>query len=236
MLKKVKCEPNYYSRSSIYSSLDIPNKCPICKHALSPEILQASIYKDCNDKYFSSLSFLCNNCYQAFIGLYSLKSVNDPELDFKQNSIVFISPNKFEKDDFSDIINDISPDFVTIYNQAFEAESRNMNQIAGIGYRKALEFLLKDFLISQNPKDEEADDEESIAKMPLSKCIDKYVENDQLKIVAKRATWLGNDQAHYVQKFNDKDIDYFKKLIRLTVHWINMIKETEEAAEIEPRK
>ena len=36
--------------------------------------------------------------------------------------------------------------FLTIYNQSLSAEDNNLDQIAGIGYRKALEFLIKDYL------------------------------------------------------------------------------------------
>lgn len=48
---------------------------------------------------------------------------------------------------FSDIINEISPGFVKIYNQAHEAEIRLLDDIVGGGYRKALEFLIKDICI-----------------------------------------------------------------------------------------
>lgn len=50
---------------------------------------------------------------------------------------------------FSEIINSISPQFVLIYNQAYYAEQTNLDQICGVGYRKALEFLIKDYLISK---------------------------------------------------------------------------------------
>ena len=36
----------------------------------------------------------------------------------------------------------------------------------------------------------------------------------------KRAVWLGNDETHYVRKWEDKDISDLKRLIKLTVNWI----------------
>ena len=40
--------------------------------------------------------------------------------------------------------------FVETYSQAIFAEENSLNQLIGIGIRKSLEFLIKDFLISQN--------------------------------------------------------------------------------------
>lgn len=41
-------------------------------------------------------------------------------------------------------------------------------------------------------------------------------------------------QLHHVT--NDRDISDLKRMIRLTVHWISLIKETEEAQNITPQK
>lgn len=53
-----------------------------------------------------------------------------------------ISPSCKE---FDSEIQEISPSFVKIYNQALAAEELNLSEIAGMGYRKSLEFLIKDF-------------------------------------------------------------------------------------------
>ena len=37
----------------------------------------------------------------------------------------------------------------------------------------------------------------------------------------RRATWLGNDQAHYIKKWGGKDLDDLKTLVTLTVNWIH---------------
>lgn len=59
-----------------------------------------------------------------------------------------------------------------------------MEQIAGVGYRKALEFLIKDYAISKN-----SEDEDKIKKMLLGKTIENYL-NDfpKLQRLAKAAT------------------------------------------------
>jgi hypothetical protein len=114
-------------------------------------------------------------------------------------------------------VNDISPDFGQIYNQAVEAEELGLELICGPGYRKALEFLIKDYLCFLRP-----DDAEAIKKLFLGKCISEYVKDAQVSEVAKRAVWLANDETHYLRKWEDKDITDLKILVKLSVHWIEM--------------
>ena len=129
-----------------------------------------------------------------------------------------------KKKEFSDIINSISSQFVSIYNQAYFAEQINLDQICGVGYRKSLEFLIKDYLIS---KETEKQVKENIRKKFLNNCIQDHVQNDNIKNVAKRAVWLGNDETHYVRVWANKDVKNLKQLIDLTVRWIENEVETE---------
>jgi hypothetical protein len=89
--------------------------------------------------------------------------------------------------------------------------------ISGPGYRKALEFLIKDYLTSLQTTDEAKKD---IADLPLMAAIKKYVTDKRMLTTAERATWLGNDEAHYVRKWEDKDLQDLKNLIQLTCYWI----------------
>lgn len=38
-----------------------------------------------------------------------------------------------------------------------------------------------------------------------------------------RAVWLGNDETHYVRKWEEKDVNDLKLLVRLTVNWIDNV-------------
>ena len=78
-----------------------------------------------------------------------------------------------------------------------------------------MEFLIKDYLISENP-----DDKETIRAKPLGQCINDDVADPNIKSVSERATWLGNDETHYVRKWSGKDVGDLKSLIALSVHWI----------------
>ncbi|WP_158787947.1 DUF4145 domain-containing protein [Granulicella sp. L46] len=117
------------------------------------------------------------------------------------------------------LVAEISPSFANIYGQAEAAEAQPLSEIAGVGYRRALEFLVKDYLISQY-EDEKA--KADIRGLFLGRCIEKYVKNENVKLVAKRAAWLGNDETHYVRLWEGKDIKDLKNLIALTVSWIEM--------------
>ena len=221
-----------YNGFSHYVNVNEPNECPICKHALKPTILNKDLID--NNKGILSLyvTYLCNHCYKPFICQFNdlQKHYDFSHTHLYGSILVSIEPNHFERITFESYINNISPSFSKIYNQALEAEHYKLDEIAGIGYRKALEFLIKDFLINH-----EKLDTSKVKSTALGCCIDTMINNPQLKIASSRATWLGNDQTHYEQKYTDKDIDDLKRLIELSVHWISMICLTDEAELIEKK-
>ena len=104
-----------------------------------------------------------------------------------------------------------------IYNEAIEAESHNLEEISGVGFRKALEFLMKDYCMLLHPEEKE-----KIIKMTLAGVIKTYVEDPSIKSISQRAVWLGNDETHYYRKWEGKTVEDVKKLIELTVYWIKM--------------
>lgn len=182
-------------------------ECPFCHSNIVPQYLCLD-----NDKLFSC----CPNegCKQHFV--LSLGS----DAQFTN-----VDPNATPlSKEFSEIINSISTQFSEIYNQAYHAEQMRLDQICGVGYRKALEFLIKDYLLSKET-DEQIKD--NIKKKLLGNCIQENVQNNNIKNVAKRAVWLGNDETHYVRVWEDKDVQYLKKLIELTIRWIENEIETE---------
>ena len=177
------------------------------------------------DQSVLQIVFQCTKegCQELFIGTYNF--VYDEQQDqsrhlYELKSIAPITPVKAT---FSDSITRVSPSFVEIFNQAIAAEAAGLDQMTGIGLRKALEFLIKDFTISQRPADTQA-----IQTSMLGQVINNYVDDTNVKTCAARATWLGNDETHYVRKWVDKDISDLKTLIKLTVNWIDNVLLTEE--------
>lgn len=220
---------SYNSSNCNHVTVNEPSECPICKHSLKPTVLSRQIVKDNCSVPFFYVTYLCTHCYKAFICVFSNIQKTDT-YSYTFNKLDLITPNSFKKATFDECIKNVSPSFVKIYNQSLEAEHHNLDEIAGIGYRKALEFLIKDFLIKH-----ERIDSSKVNPTALGTCINTMIENPQLKIAASRATWLGNDQTHYEQRYTDKDINDLKRLIDLSVHWISMIYLTNEAELIEKK-
>jgi hypothetical protein len=196
------------SNRDIYAYLyGFPNECPHCHKHIIPKF--KSDYLD-NEQYIIYATMLCSNieCDKPFIAQYA----REIQTEFRYEHIVKYS---VISENFSTEIIEVSPKFQEIFNQAFFAEQNNLFEICGVGYRKSLEFLIKDYLITLFP-----DKEASIKKSTISNCISSYVEDTRLKSTSNRAVWLGNDHTHYEKKWDDKNLNDLKTLIKLTINWI----------------
>ncbi len=186
---------------------EIPNDCPYCHKSIDPIIIGDNL----SDEYLEII-YRCPSldCKKAFIGSY----YHDYGEYFNFSHCNIGDPTETT---FSEEIQSISPSFIKIFNEASFAEQHNLTEICGVGYRKALEFLIKDYLIKNNPKKED-----NIKKKFLGSCIKEDIIDAKIKKVAERAAWLGNDETHYVRIWAGQDLADLKKLIDLTLHWIEM--------------
>ena len=188
--------------------------CPYCQTNMIPDFLYGSITSRTGLLVFSRCTN--HNCERSFLSQYQLID----KLSNGNNLYGFSRINHYTgvKDkQFNDIIRNLSPSFVKIYNQAYAAQQLDLNEICGTGYRKALEFVIKDYIISNLSDEKQV---ELIQRKLLMQCIENDVQEDRIKLVAKRATWLGNDETHYVRKWEDKDINEMTSIINLAIHWI----------------
>lgn len=233
-LKSLSCFPG---RNQLYEvQFHQVDECPICGKGIKPELLAHSLYEDNKGLVRFTTLELCHRCYNSFVANYKTTAFCNKHSLAKtvsgyQAVLDYMCPYFPQREQFDDRIRLLSPYFCDLYDEAMAAEQYYLTGIAGVGYRKALEFLVKDFVISQNP-----DKADEIKKRPLNQCINDFIDNDLLKTAVTRAVWLGNDQTHYSTKFTDKTIDDLKSLIRLSLHWISMILETQEAEKIPPKK
>ncbi|MBY6844861.1 DUF4145 domain-containing protein [Clostridium botulinum] len=195
--------------------------CPICNSKISPmKLIQI---KSDDEKMMYILSKCpSKSCGKFFISEYMKTNI----LRSGGYSIYTLNksyPKNYVTTKFDEIINNISPNFIEIYNQAEQAEQGELTEICGVGYRKALEFLIKDYCIKNN-----SDLEEEIKAKLLGKVINEYIENENIKECARRAVWIGNDETHYVRKWEDKEIKDLRRLIDLTINWILTEEKTKE--------
>jgi hypothetical protein len=150
-----------------------------------------------------------NDCERLFIARYTQSHAG---YSFFESVPLKVAPNKW-----SDTVKRVSPRYCDIYDEASSAEQQGLKLVCGPGYRKALEFLVKDYLCAAHPARAE-----DIKREPLAKCIRDFIENPKIVATATRAAWLGNDEVHYLRAWEDKDLKDLKNLIDLTVHWIEI--------------
>ena len=202
---------------------EYPEYCPHCGKSISPEKIHIS---DSEDSYSSGdarfvVTFRCSRsaCKKYFAVEYIFTSTS------KLCSIAKYSYRPPIKVKLPENIEKVSPVFVEIYSQATIAESEALDQIAGVGYRKAAEFLIKDYVISKNPSDEE-----HIKSIMLGKVIADYLNDFQkIQVLAKSVAWIGNDETHYVRRHDGKDIQDLKKFILSTAQFIAADYDADEA-------
>lgn len=203
----------------------LPDTCPICHTGIDVRVKSA--YVQMLGAFTAEVIFQCpiESCRHFFVGYYSISGMT--------YYLQRLAPIKFVERVFSDEIQSISESFGQIYNEAHNAEEMGLLQICGAGYRKALEFLIKDYVIHIT---EDESLHEKIKSEWLGQVIQNRVTNDNVKLTASRATWLGNDEIHYVQLWTEMDINDLKTLIRLTVRWIEMEKMTQDYTERMPAR
>jgi hypothetical protein len=106
---------------------------------------------------------------------------------------------------------------VLTYNQAAQAESLGLLEIAGPGYRKSLEILIKDYAIKKFP------DKSDLIINPtytLSQCIKDYIDVERIKNPSIAASWLGNDATHYTKRHIDQDLKELKQYIETVIYFV----------------
>lgn len=192
----------------------VPDSCPICHKNVLPERRYGWLEEE-----ILQLVFQCPNskCKRLFIAYYSENEV----VEGSEVKIVYFfrgcAPQIFEKKSFPEEITRISKNFRAIYNEAREAEHRELFKVSGIGYKKALETLIKDYFIKDINKKSEII---ALAEMPLSDCISQNIDSTEIQEFAKRAPWYGKDGAEYIHTWSKKDLNDIKDLIQLTMNWI----------------
>lgn len=207
--------PTSIQGQAIDATLDVePDFCPVCHRAVHAKIAMSAYL---HERTLVQVVFRCTHrgCQELFIGTY-VSLQRHTQRGRAAFALRRLEPLTAEKSNFSDDIKSTSPTFVEVYDQALAAESHNLPQLVGIGLRKSLEFLVKDFASAENP-----DKKDEIQRTPLGQCINNYIMDQNIKECAKRAAWLGNDETHYVRRWEDKDIRDLKVLVQLTVNWID---------------
>ena len=194
------------------------SECPICHRSISPNVLYHSYcFNQKTKEYLLDTLNHCATCHQTFLASYKNTDIDNMGL------AVSVSPNHPQVKHLSDKFNIISPDFVEIYSQAIHAKNMGLYRICGVGFRKSIEFIVKDYLISINPTDKQ-----TIEKETLMQSINK-INNPKIKMLAIKSTWIGNDETHYVRKHKNLDIETMEKFVEAMIYYIESELILEEA-------
>lgn len=193
---------------NLYQNIFAPTECPYCHKSIDPIISGASVNIS-EDKTFGVL-FQCPNCKKYFFEAY-LKTGSSAII----SSPIGYKPTLNLNLNIPEEIKTISPKFVEVYTQALTAEHYGLNEITGIALRKAIEFLIKDYLISykKHPEDE-------VKKLLLGKAIN-LIDNPKIQVLARATSWIGNDETHYERRYEDKDVSDMKRFITALLHFIS---------------
>lgn len=193
-------------------------KCPRCGMSCRPDIVSYGMYGGIKNYYcfensetytdYVVITYACPGCNDFFFSSYSAYDVKEGYI----NKLHYIKtePIQYHKRNFSKEISELSPRYCEIYNQAAESEAYYLDEICGMGYRKALEILIKDYIVKFKNTDSK-----KIGEMSLQKCINDYINDEQLKTLATGAVWIGNDFTHYIKKWENRDIEDLKKCLTL---------------------
>lgn len=204
MLMKAK----YDNLSNAEVNVTVTDICPNCGRGIEPILKDSSFYKD-EQSHILFLTLFCNSCKYAWVDSYDYLS-NYGDIFPKNLHHYKELPSEFPKE-----ISKLSPQGVKTYIQSLQAEVDGYDTLVGIGLRKSLEFIIKDFLIYKFP--EKVDE---IKKKMLGSVINDYIEDQVLQKLAQATSWIGNDETHYVRKHTDKDLQDLKKFLNATIRFI----------------
>lgn len=200
--------------------IPIPNSitcshCNIPHEKLEPE---RSFYN--ND---SDITDVCLECPEISFLIYrcpECQKVFYVHINCKKREIISYYPPLIEHHEFPPNIHEKFSRFTDMYKEAETAEHSGLTLICGAGYRRAFEFLIREYLISF------VENKDKIAELPLAQCIKKLPtdENNDFyntRKYAKVSAWLGNDQVHYTSLHPDFDLKDLKSFIIQTANCID---------------
>lgn len=196
--------------------LGIPNVCGHCQTSSVqlPAALISNVEKTFYDDYDGYAFTICNKCHATT--QHFLKVLDK---DFDEFQVVKSIPSLESSAIFDDSIKTISKDFIEIYEQSMKAEEQQLDKIAGMGYRKATEFLVSDYLKWLNLDGVENDWIDN-PRTSLSSKIDK-IPDERTRKISKAISYLGNDQTHYSMRHPEYDIKSMKSFINALIHEIS---------------
>lgn len=232
MKKIITAAPINNNHGNMKFDVLLPSKCPICEVAFA-EAPKASYFT--SSKHHSTVLnqlysvYFCPHCEEMFLVICAISGTIFDQPNHAYTIKTYPEPGTTTE--FSEYITKLSSRFVEVYHQAECAENSGLFEICGMGYRKAVEVLIKDYAIWKYP-----DEIEKIKRMLLAQCIEKYIVDNNIKTLASGCAWIGNDESHYEKKHLERDVNDLKLFIHALVQFINLMIAVEDAASLLSKK
>ncbi|WP_049490945.1 DUF4145 domain-containing protein [Streptococcus parasanguinis] len=178
---------HYFSTVSKTLTIQIPQTCPWCGIGNNPTNNEAGKI-EIQEGYIFSMHHRCPACKKYHM-------TNQEYLhQANKTTMVLVYPNKVVTD-IDRLFIEYAPRFVEFYSEAIEAEKSGLENIAGTGYRSAVECLIKDYALAF-----ELDTKEYLSdpKLTFNNAIDRYVKDDDLlKGALHFIRTVGNGYTHW---------------------------------------
>lgn len=195
------------SNSAFRFAIQKPRFCPVCRLPQEGKQVDFKLWSLGGTQYYGTVMYECTSCGKQYLVTYNI--------DLSDSSGVFgaFHPPVASSYD-NEILKVTSPRFIEIYNQALHSEDVGDFDIAAIGFRLALECLVKDYAIKHLNKPTE-----EVSKKTLADAIGDYLETDLVK-AADVVRILGNDYAHYERKHADLDYALLKRYLNIFIQLV----------------
>ncbi|CAK1228635.1 hypothetical protein [Fructobacillus tropaeoli] len=207
--------------------VSIPERCPHCGKNMSPRVYSGfsnhkngysknNGYPESGTKRVFCLVLQCVLCNSFYIGNFKANKFDSEGIitNYGYIDVSYIPPIS---NDIPENVSEISERFSGIYNQSLKAKEYGLTEIYGMGLRKSLEFLVKDFAIylSKLNSDDSAKID-SIKAQSLGQVISSnFREFSNFSKLFQSASWIGNDETHYIRKHPEKDAEFLNSLIKV---------------------
>lgn len=184
-----------------------PTVCPHCGISTDGTGIEYKTFPNDENSVYGVAIYGCTSCLKLYLVVYLLNTIE------RTTKFIGIYPNP-KATYTNDRVAKLSPRFISLYNQSLLAADSGCKDIAIIGFRTALEVLIKDYLIV-----EEQQDEKKISSLHLDDAISRLNQASLIN-AADVVRFLGNDATHYEKNYENLGYDEAKAYAELFIQQI----------------
>lgn len=203
----------------------VNKQCPICQFPNTPDFKGTfRTFNENNKSNFDSRIglFACGSCGKIFSVLYE-KPIIDKEYTGKEYARIYSSVTPLTTVDscytpYQPPLPEIRECFDEVHFAKFReaykdvclAESFGIKGLVGMAYRRAVEFLVKDYAVLTNISITQANGRDENLKAVI-----EQIKDERVKAFAASTNVIANDYTHYADHHTDRDIEDIKKFFNM---------------------